>query len=387
MPLDAAPPSSPVRVRRAASKSDRQAFLETPYVLHEADPAFRPPLRFERRAHLDRHLSGAEPTTDHALFLAEREGRPAGRVIAFRNQAHLDRYDDASGHFGMLDADAPDAVAPLMRAAEAHLRALGARTIQGPYDLSVNEQVGLPETGTDTPNMLMMPYGQGWLAGAVQAAGYETIQRLLAYEVDIHANYPRPPTVQRIIKVAEDDPRVTLRRMDPARFTEEVRTAMGIYNDAWSQNWGFLPFSDEQVTHMASELKPIITPDTFWFAEVDGEPAAFVVMAPNVNEAARDLNGRLAPLGWAKLLWRLKGHRIETSRMMLMGIRREHHKKRLGVAMICALFEAVFADQRERGIKRCEMSWVLEQNRDVRRLIELSGAEVYKTYRMVRRAL
>ena len=387
MPLDAAPQGSRLHVRRCAATADRRAFLAVPYLVHAGDPAFRPPLRFERAAHLKRHLNGEEATRDHALFVAERDGLLAGRVIAFRNQAHLDRYGDGAGHWGMLEADAPDAVAPLLRAAEDHLRGLGAAYAQGPYELSVNEMLGLPETGTDTPNMLMMPHAQAWLADAVEAAGYETATRLLAYVVDLDANYPRPPTVQKIIKIAQDEPRVRLRQMDPDRFGEEVRMAMGIFNDAWSGNWGFLPFTEEQVEHMAKELRPLLTPDTFWIAELDGEPAAFVVMTPNVNEAARDLDGRLAPFGWAKLLWRLKGHKITTSRMMLMGIRREHHKKRLGVAMICALFEEVFAAQRARGIKTCEMSWVLETNRDVRRLIELSGAEVYKTYRLVRKAL
>ena len=387
MPLDAAPASTALRVRRAVGPADRRVFLDVPYLLHGDDPAFRLPLRFERAAALHRHLSGREPTRDHALFLAERDGMAAGRVAAFANQAHLDRYGDATGHWGLLEADAPDAVAPLLRAAEDHLRGLGLAHAAGPYDLSVNEQVGLPETGTETPNMLMMPQAPAWMDEAVEAAGYETEMRLLAYEVDLHDHYPRPPTVQKIIRRAEDDPRVTLREMDPKRFGAEVRTAMGIFNDAWSENWNFLPFSDGQVDHMASELRPIITPDTFWFAEMDGEPAAFVVMAPNVAEAARDLGGRLLPLGWAKLLARLKGGRLKTGRMLLMGLRREHHKTRTGVAMICALFEAVFAAQRAKGIERCEMSWVLESNRDVRRLIELSGAEVYKTYRMVRRAL
>lgn len=387
MPLDAAPAGSAVRVRRCETKADRQAFLDAPYRLHGDDPAFRPPLRFERAAHLKRHLAGDEPTEHHALFLAERAGRPAGRIIAFQNRAHLDRYGDGAGHWGMLDADAPDAAQALLGAAEAHLRSLGADHAQGPYDLSVNEMVGLPDTGTDTPNMLMMPYAPGWLADAVEAAGYETVMRMLAYEVDLHANYPRPPTVQKIIKIAQEEPRVQLRQMDPKRFTDEIRMAMGIFNDAWSQNWGYLPFTDEQVEHMAKELKPLLTPDTFWIAELDGEPAAFVVMTPNVNEAARDLNGRLAPFGWAKLAWRIKTHKITSSRMMLMGIKREHHKKRLGVAMICALFEEVFAAQRERGVRQCEMSWVLETNKDVQRLIKLSGADVYKTYRMVRKAL
>ena len=387
MPLDAAPPGSSVRVRRCEGRADRDAFLRVPYAVHAGDPAFRPPLRFERAAHLKRHLAGEEATAEHALFLAERDGEPAGRIAAFLNRAHLERYQDGTGHFGLLDADAPDAVAPLLAAAEDHLRGLGQAAAQGPYDLSVNESLGLPETGTDTPNVLMMPYGQAWLADAVEAAGYETIQRLLAYEVDLHANYPRPPVVQKIIAAAKDDPRVSLRTMDPRRFGEEVHTAMGIFNDAWSRNWGFLPFSDAQVDQMAGELKPLLTPDTFWIAEVDGTPAAFVVMVPDVNEAARDLDGRLVPLGWAKLAWRLKANKVRASRMMLMGLRREHHKTRLGVAMICALFEEVFAAQRARGVQRCEMSWVLEQNRDVQRLIELSGAEVYKTYRMVRKPL
>ena len=375
-----------VTVRRVRTARDREAFLRLPYDLYARDPAWRPPLRAERETHLRRHLSGREPTARHALFLAEDRGRPVGRIAAFVNRAHEERYADGAGHFGLLDAR-HDAVPALLAAAEDHLRSLGCAKAVGPYDLTINEQIGLPETGTDTPPMLMMPYAREGLCDLVLAQGYEKAVRLNAYLVDLDAHYPRPPVVQRMQAQTAADPAIRLRRMEPANFLTDVRTAMSIFNDAWSQNWGFLPFTDDQVTHMAGELKPLLTPDNFWIAEKDGEAAAFVVMVPNVNEAARDLNGRLAPFGWAKLLWRLKRDKVETSRMMLMGLRREHQKSRAGVAMVASLFEEAFAANRKRGVKTCEMSWVLEGNRDVQRLIALSGADLYKTYLMVEKTL
>ncbi|MBB4659292.1 hypothetical protein [Parvularcula dongshanensis] len=390
-PLGEAPDAlidADLTVRRVDDAAGRRAFLDLPYTLYGRDPNFRPPLRFERASHLKRHLSGKEPTEQHALFLCERRGEVVGRIAAFLNRAHLDRYEDGAGHFGLLAAvDDQRVVAALLRAAEEHLRGLGMTQIVGPYDFSVNEEIGLPESGFDTPPMLMMPYARPALAEAVAATGYETKMRLLAFVVDLDAHYPRPPVVQKLQAQVEADPSLRLRKMEPKRFREDVRACMAIFNDAWANNWSYLPFSDEQVDHVASELKPLLEPDAFWIGEKNGEPMAFVVMAPNVNEAARDLSGRMLPFGWAKLLWRLKRHEVTTARMMLMGVKQDLQKSRTGVALVCSLFEEAFAAGRAKGIKTCEMSWVLDNNVDVQRLIKLSGAEVYKTYRMVGKAL
>ncbi len=388
MPLDLGEVAD-VTVRRVRTAAEKAVFLSLPYDLYAGDEAWRPPLRFERKDHLERHLKGEEPTEKIALFLAYEGERAVGRIAAFLNRAHLDRYDDGAGHFGMLAAEneAPRIVWALLRAAEEHLRELGVRKIVGPYDFSVNEEIGLPTSGFDTPPMLMMPYARPGLAPAVESAGYAKAMDLYAYAVDLDAHYPRPPVVQRLQRQVRDDPSLSMRPMDPKRFAEEVRTGMAIFNDAWSNNWGFLPFSDEQVDHMAKSLKPLLDPDSFWIGEKDGEAVAFVVMVPNVNEAARDLDGRILPTGWAKLLWRLKRRKVTTARMMLMGTRRDMQKSRAGVALVCSLFEEAFAAGRKKGLKTCEMSWVLETNADVQRLIALSGAERYKTYRMVSKDL
>jgi hypothetical protein len=378
-----------VAVRRAESAADRAAFLDLPYRLYKDDPAWRPPLRFDRRAHLKRHLEGHEPTDEIALFLAEEEGTVVGRVAAFLNRAHLGLHQDQAGHWGLLAAkdDDPRVVGALLSAAAAHLRGLGMAQAVGPFDLSVNEELGLPVDGFETPPMLMMPYARPGLGAAVEAAGYEKAVDLYAYLVGLRDHYPRPKIVQKLQAQVEADPSLRLRKMEPKRFREDVRAAMAIFNDAWSGNWGFVPFSAEQVDHMAGQLRPLLDPDSFWIGEKDGEAVAFVVMVPDVNEAARDLGGRIAPFGWAKLFWRLKARKVTSARMMLMGVRGDLQKSRGGVALVCSLFEEVFAAGRAKGIERCEMSWVLEGNKDVQRLIALSGAERYKTYRMYRKAL
>ena len=162
---------------------------------------------------------------------------------------------------------------------------------------------------------------------------------------------------------------------------------MGILNDAWSDNWGFVPFSDIQIKHMAGELKPVIIPDFFWVCEYKGEPAAFILMIPNVNEAIAGLDGKLLPFGWAKLLYRLKIKGLKTARIPLMGVKREFQRKRAGLAMAAFLSEKVFEKGRERGFTHVEMGWILENNKSMIRIIEQAKGVPYKTYRMYEKAI
>ncbi|MEM9837626.1 MAG: hypothetical protein AAF830_00580 [Pseudomonadota bacterium] len=377
-----------VTVKPVQSDAGREDFLNVPYELNRGDEGWHPPLRFERKDHLKGILS--DPMlSDVRLFVAYRNGRPVGRVAAFQNRAFQEKHEPSQGHFGFFDVDPADEMSArlLMNAAEDHLRALGCKEIGGPYNSWIYDEIGTLASGFDTPNMVMMPHNATGLSDVLTEAGYEKEAKLLAYYVGLRDHYPRPPVVQKLCKSVDDDPSLRIRQVNMASFDEELQTAMAIFNDGWSVNWGHLDFPPEKVAHMGQSLKPILTPDRFWFAEADGEPVAFVVMLPNVNEAIRDLDGKLLPFGWAKLLWRLKVNTPKTSRMALMGLKRSHHKSRAGVALICSLFEAAFEEGRKRGVEGCELSWVLEQNKDVRRLISLSGAEVYKTYDVFQKSL
>jgi len=170
-------------------------------------------------------------------------------------------------------------------------------------------------------------------------------------------------------------------------FKSEVRLSMEVFNDAWSDNWGFIPFSDDQIDHMAKDMKPLIDPDLYLIGEIDGNPEAFITMIPDINMAAHGLNGRLLPFGFAKFLYRLKYKGVHQARIPLMGLRKHWHNKRQGLALIAQLCETVFDNARTKGFTHCELSWILEDNPSMIRICEQASAQKYKTYRMYEKQL
>ena len=155
-----------------------------------------------------------------------------------------------------------------------------------------------------------------------------------------------------------------------------------IFNDAWSENWGFIPFTEAEMRHVARSMRPLIRPDFVWLGEVDGEVACMVVCLPNLNEAIAGLNGEILPFGWAKLLWRLKVAGLKTGRVLLMGLRKRHHRTAIGTVLLYGVLDRLRASMLRGGLRRIELSWVLEDNLPIRRVVEDLGARVYKTYRI-----
>ncbi len=171
------------------------------------------------------------------------------------------------------------------------------------------------------------------------------------------------------------------------RYHEDLAVIMEIFNDAWSDNWGFVPMSPSELRHMAKALKPIVRPQSVAIAELDGAPVAMAIGLPNVNEAIADLNGRLLPFGWAKLLWRLKVKTPKTARMPLMGVRKAYHGSMMGAALAISVIDAIRRAQKAIGVEGGELSWILEDNLAMRRMIEQFGGVAYKTFRMYERSL
>ncbi len=363
-----------------------RGFLEMPAALYREDPNWVPPLIFERRMHLDPRKNPFFARAEVAYWLARRDGRPVGRISAQVNRAHLDRHRDATGHFGFLEAeDDPEVFGRLLATAEAWLRRRGMKRILGPFTLSINDESGLLVDGFDRPPYLMMNHAPPYYAARLEAQGYRKAKDLIAYLCPADFELPRP--ARALLAKAEHDPSLRVRNIDMGRFKEEIATVVDIFNDAWSENWGFLPFSEAEVGHLAENLKPILTPGAVAIAEVEGAPAAMAVTLPNVNEAIRDLGGRLLPFGWLKLLWRLKVRGTRTIRMPLMGVRRRFHGTPIGGALGLMVIERVRRYHRRRGVTEGELSWILEDNLPTRHLIETLGGRAYKTYRVYEKAL
>ena len=378
--------AQPATVDAVAGPKELRRFLEVPRAIYRGDPNWVPPLIFERLQHLD---PGRNPYFDRAevaFWIANRGGVPVGRISAQVNRAYLEAHDDATGHFGFLEAIDDQAVFDaLLSSAEGWLRDRDMARVVGPFSLSINDESGLLIEGFDTPPYILMGHAPAYYKDRLEAQGYRKIKDLIAYSFDLSRD---PPAVEvAMLKKLARNPDMRLRPLDRAHFQADMETIVDIFNDAWSSNWGFVPMSPAEVRFMGENLKPLVKPGFVCIAELKGEPVAMAVSLPNINEAIADLGGRLLPFGWAKLLWRLKVKGLESTRMPLMGVRRRFHGKPLGFSLALAVIETVRRFHLECGTKRSELSWVLEDNRPIRRAIELPGGQPYKTYRLFEKDL
>ncbi|MGI9324727.1 MAG: N-acetyltransferase [Pseudomonadales bacterium] len=357
-------------------------FIRAPSQLYRNDPNYITPLMFERR----QALSPKNPYFAHAqwqAFVAYASGKPIARISA-QIDALQQHEQCATGCFGMFEApDDPELVSALFQHAHEWLRSRGIEQVAGPFSLSINQELGLLVEGFDTPPFFMMPHGLPYYERLVLAQGYQPTEDLLAMVLD--PAHPNPSVMRRLIsRYAE---RIHIRPVNRKRLTEELEVLCEIFNDAWQDNWGFVPFTREEFQAMGRELVMVVPKQLAQVAEVDGVPVAFCVMVPNLNEIIADLQGRLLPFGWLKLLWRLKVRFPSTSRAPLMGVRKQFQDTPLGPALAFTVMDVVRRRSAERGIKQLEMSWILESNHAMRKMGEVMGAKVSKRYRMYSRAL
>ncbi len=361
----------------------RREFLALPAAIYASDPAWIAPLAFMKRE----QISPKNHFFDHARFrawIARRDGRVVGRISAQVDELHLAQHGDDAGYFGMLEAqDDPAVFAALFDAAEGWLREQGMRVVRGPFNLNINEEVGLLVDGFDTPPVVMMGHAPPYYGPAVEARGYRTAVNLLAYH--IRPDFQAPRVMERLAQRVSG--RVSVRSLRRNAVKEEAEVMREIFNDAWEHNWGFVPWSQAEFQETVSTLTLLMPDDYIQIAEYDGEPVAFIVALPNINEAARDLNGRLLPFGWLKLLWRLKVRHPTTARVPLMGVRQAFQHSRLGPTLAFMVIDAVRKALHARGVRDVEMSWILEDNDGMRNIIETIGGAAYKTYRVYEKAL
>jgi hypothetical protein len=366
-----------LQVVKVEGKKALNDFIRLPWPLYRDDLMWVPPLLLERRM----QLSTSNPYFDHAEYcswIAFREGKPVGRISAQIDRLYLDRHRNTTGFFGMLESeDNARTFQLLLETAETWLRNRGMQRISGPFNLSINQELGLLVDGFDTPPSVMMGHARPYYAHRIEENGYRKEKDLLAYIIE--SNFPSDK-IQIIAARAKK--RVHTRPLQKSHFSKELQIIQDIFNDAWSENWNFVPFTDTEFKHLGKDLKFIVDEELISIAEVDGEPAAFLVVLPNLNEVIRDLNGRLLPFGWLKMLWRLKVKCPKTARIPLMGVRRRYHDTLLGAALAFAVINGIKEPVIKLGIKEIELSWILEDNKGMRNIIESINGRAYKTYRI-----
>lgn len=370
------------------TRKDWSDFHRLPHSIYQDDPHWVAPLLLERKLHFTpKH----NPYFEHAraaFFLVYANGKPVGRISAQIDDLHLARYRDSTGHFGFIEAiDDASVFGALIGAAENWLRSQGMTRALGPVSFSLWDQPGLLVEGFDSPPYVMMGHALPYYAGRIEALGYRRAEDLIAYRYGRELKVPE--LMQRILDRAIRRGELVIRqiRMDKEHFQSEVATILDLINDAWSDNWGFVAMTKAEIADLAGLLKLLLKPGDVAIAEYRSKPAAFAAVFPNLNEAIRDLDGKLLPFGWAKLLWRMKVRRTKTVRMPMMGVRRSLQASPIGAALSLGVIGATRAFNQEHGFQDAELSWILERNDRVRHVIELVGGVPYKRYRIFEKDL
>jgi hypothetical protein len=362
------------------STGDRRAFIELPFRLYRGDPNWVPPLRSDVSEVLDprRH-----PFHRHArveLFLARSaDGRVVGRIAAIKNDLHLEHHKEPVGFFGFFECEGnPEVAAALFDAAGQWLTERGLSVMRGPANPSSNEEWGLLVQGFDTPPVVLMPYNPPWYAQLIEQYGFRKAKDLVAYYLgdEEHPERLIPERLTRMSEALAKRHKIVLRPLDMRHFWDEVERVRTIYNAAWEKNWGFVPMTNEEFTHLAKKLKQVVDPDLVVFAEVDGALAGFALALPDVNRALKHMGGRIFPFGWLKGLWHSR--HIDTARVLTLGVLEPF--RRTGATEMMYLY--LLRVGPSKGLTKGEFSWILEDNTVMRTGLEKLGARVYKTYRL-----
>jgi GNAT superfamily N-acetyltransferase len=358
---------------------DVAEFIRFPWRVYDGDHLWVPPLIREREAFLD---PDRNPFFQHArvqLFLAREARRTVGRLAAVVNDAHNRFHGEKAGFFGLFEClpGSQAAAGALLGAAEAWVRERAATFIRGPVNLSTNElDCGLLVEGFGSAPVFGSSYNPPYYAQLIEAAGLSKCKDLLAFYRSYHP--PLPPRVLRALEAAgrrKSRPPVSIRPIDMRKLEAEALRIASIYNEAWSDNWGFVPISEAEARHLARQLKDAILPDLSLMAEVDGQAVACFVSIPDLNQVIRHLNGRLTP--WGLLYARARRRRIDTVRVALLGVKKLYRGVGIDLRLLMESWK-----QRATHRLHLELAWVLEDNESMIRILQEIGAVAYKRYRL-----
>ena len=378
--------SSALTVRPIDSKADRKKFVDFAWDVYRDDPAWVPPLKDEVHGLLDPKKN---PWFQHAkaqLWLAERGGKVVGRISAQVDQLVQAEMSQGTGQWGMYEVLDAEASAALIATAEDWLRNQGMKRALGPISLSIWDEPGLEIEGFDESPTAMMGHHRPEYQGWIEAAGYGKAKDLITYALDI-TNW-QDPLIDRLIAAGERNSRIRIRNVDKSKFDQEAALILNLLNDAWSNNWGYVPLTPAEIAYAGKKLKPIIFNELVRIAELDGEPVAFMLTIPDINELTKDLNGELFPFNFIKLLWRLRKPRTRRLRVPLMGVARKLHGSRLASQLAFMMIEFTRRDAVSKfGATHGEFGWILEDNKGMLSIAQLPGAEINHRYRIYEKAL
>lgn len=377
---------STLTLRPVESRSDLKKFIKLPWKIYKNDPAWVPPLFLERKEFLDPKKNPFFEHADAILFLAEKDGEPVGRISAHIDHLHNETHGEQTGFFGLFECiNDAETAACLLDNAVGWLKSRGMTSLRGPFSFSINEEVGVLVKGQEHPPFVLMAHTAPYYAALLEGYGLKKLKDFYCWRYD--SKRPVPEAALQLAEEARKYPGLTIREVNPKTLEQDVRILIDVFNSAWSKNWGFVPLTENEIKKAAKDFKLLLEPKLALIAEVNGVPAAISLALPNLNEAIKDLNGRLFPFGIFKLLYRIKRRKIRSARLILLGIKKEFRKDALGAGLSVLLY--VEKHKRSQELKHWggELSWTLEDNQKINFGIEMMGGEHYKTYRVYEKSL
>jgi hypothetical protein len=377
----------PIEIRelKAGDRKTLKDFLDVVDTIYKDSKHYIRPLDFDISDRLDHRKNPFFEHADGTAWVAYKDGRPVGRVTAQIDQEHLRLHRDDAGMFGFLDTtDDAEVTKALLVEAERWVKAKGMKRIRGPMSLSINEDLGCLVEGFDDPPMAMMVYHNPYQGGLIEQAGYGKIKDVYSWKYDVGKV---PPRAQKAHDEIAAMPEVKTRQADPKKLVEEMRIIMSIFNDAWSDNWGYVPITEKELVKLGKDMSMIIVPELTRLSYIDGEAAAVSIAIPNLNEAIRDIRGQLFPFGVFKMLWRLKVQGTKTGRLLILGIRKKWRHVRRYAGLSAYLYVEMNHAADLLGMKSGELGWTLEDNAAVNAGIRLMGGRIEKRYRVYEKTL
>lgn len=369
-----------MNIQLVENKQHLRDFVNLPWAIYKDDPYWVPPLKITVYGILNKKHPFHQTAKMVLWVLKSKNGITIGRIAAIINNNLIEKK---IGHIGWFECVNDQSAANLLLQTACHyLKEQGMLSVQGPMNPSTNYECGLllAKSENDYPQ-IMMTYNPPYYEKFFEDFGLSKAMDLLAYDIPIHTEIP-----ERIVKQKErleSSHRITYRCADMKNWDREINIMKEIYNDAWEENWGFVPMSDGEFTQMAKELKPICNPRFIWFIEVEGKPAGFMVALEDYNQVFKQIpNGKLFPFGIFKLLNPKKY--ITRTRIITLGIKKEYRTLALSHFLICQIQQEFMTNPK---LQKCEMSWILENNRPMNRPLQMLGANPYKTYRIYEKQL
>jgi len=374
-----------LQVVPVTTKAQRESWLRLPWRLYAGRKNWVPNLLMLQREIIDPKKNPFFEHGEAQLFLAVLDDEPVGRISASIDRDHNRDHNERTGFFGFFEAEDDGEVAhALLATAEAWLRDRGMDTVRGPFNFSINEELGLMVEGFDEPAMIATPQALPYYGGLVEGQGYEKAEDLLGYRWELTE---LPDRIDEAIERARTVPGLKVRNANPWRLRREVDILLDIYNDAWKENWGYVQVTQKEAAKLAADLRLIVDKRVVLIAEVDGEPAGTVVGLPNLYEAIRDFNGFLDPIKAMKLIWRLKVRGPKQGRVFLFGVKKKFQRTRDLYGLPFLLLQELYDGAKKGRYEWCEESWVLESNSRLNTLMPYWGAYVYKRWRIYEKSL